>query len=59
MHQPMEPLPSIFSIGDLEAMGDDKWNMDASLFDGCCSPFAPGDAAECMMPTINERGGAT
>ena len=54
----MEPLPSIFSIGDLEAMGGDKWDMEASLFDGCCSPFASGDVTDCMVPAEDERGGA-
>lgn len=58
MHQPMDPLPSIFSLTDLEALGDDKWDMDATLFDGYCSPFASGEAADCLMPAADERGGA-
>ena len=60
MHQPVHGLPSIFSIGDLEALGDDgnvEWDMDGALLESCCSPFAT-EVKHCMVPQPSEYDGA-
>ena len=60
MHQPINNLPSIFSIGDLEALGDDgdvEWDMDVALLEGCCSAFSADDEAGCMLPQPGEYDG--
>ena len=62
MHQPVHGLPSIFSIGDLEALGDDgnevvEWGMDRALLESCCSPFATDDGKHCMLPQPGDYDG--
>ena len=55
-------MPSIFSLGDLTALGDciddDPWALDGVVIDDIAPPFEDADVPMCSMSDLVERHGA-